>query len=85
MVLGISAIWEEWRAAKRARARSHSIDRQIEEDFKTLKRTCSVLLMGSVLCYILSPRLKFYPIRNQSPRYLHDGQAIEDVSTWLLT
>jgi guanine nucleotide-binding protein G(i) subunit alpha len=57
MVSGISALWEEWRAAKQARARSHNIDRQIEEDAKTLRRTCSVLLMGSrhlVLCYILS-------------------------------
>lgn len=46
MVLGISASWEEWRAAKRAKARSDDIDRQIKEEDKTFKK-CDVLLMGS--------------------------------------
>ncbi|KAH9051791.1 G-protein alpha subunit [Lactarius vividus] len=46
MVLGILASWEEWLAAKRAKARSDNIDRQIEEDAKFFKRTRNVLLMG---------------------------------------
>ena len=46
MVLGISATWEAWRAAKRAKARSDEIDRQIREEVKTF-RTCDVFLMGS--------------------------------------
>ncbi|KAH9061752.1 G-protein alpha subunit [Lactarius deliciosus] len=46
MVLGILASWEEWLAAKRAKARSEEIDRQIAEDAKFFKRTRNVLLMG---------------------------------------
>ncbi|KAH8985759.1 guanine nucleotide binding protein, alpha subunit [Lactarius hatsudake] len=46
MVLGILASWEEWLAAKRAKARSDEIDRQIAEDAKFLRRTRNVLLMG---------------------------------------
>ncbi|KAH9170058.1 guanine nucleotide binding protein, alpha subunit [Lactarius sanguifluus] len=46
MVLGILASWEEWLAAKRSKARSDKIDRQIEEDAKSFKRTRNVLLMG---------------------------------------
>ncbi|KAI9431920.1 hypothetical protein H4582DRAFT_2001367 [Lactarius indigo] len=46
MVLGILASWEDWLAAKRAKARSDKIDRQIEEDAKFFKRTRNVLLMG---------------------------------------
>lgn len=45
MVLGILASWEEWRTAKRAKARSDGIDRQIREEAKAFKR-CDVLLMG---------------------------------------
>jgi guanine nucleotide-binding protein G(i) subunit alpha len=45
MGLGISASWEEWRAAKRSKARSDEIDRQIKEEAKTFK-ICDVLLMG---------------------------------------
>ncbi|KAH8985761.1 guanine nucleotide binding protein, alpha subunit, partial [Lactarius hatsudake] len=52
-VLGI-VVWKEWlaekRLAKRAKARSDEIDRQIEEDVKSSegvqRRTCNVLLMG---------------------------------------
>jgi guanine nucleotide-binding protein G(i) subunit alpha len=45
MGLGILVPWEEWRAAKRAKARSDEIDRQIKEEAKTFRR-CDVLLMG---------------------------------------
>ncbi|KAN0135855.1 heterotrimeric G-protein alpha subunit [Lactarius tabidus] len=45
MGLGILASWEEWRAAKRSKACSDEIDRQIKEEAKTFKR-CDVLLMG---------------------------------------
>ena len=66
MVLGILAARQHWQrrqAIERAKARSDEIDRNIEEDHKTLKRTCKVLMMGSrslVLCYILSLRLMFF-------------------------
>jgi hypothetical protein len=51
MVSGILAHWKERRAAqgaaRRARARSDEIDRQIEEAEKTIKQTYDILLMGS--------------------------------------
>ena len=51
MVLGILAARERRRqAVERAKARSNAIDRQIEEEGKIYKRTCNVLLMGS-LCF----------------------------------
>ncbi|KAH9170056.1 G-protein alpha subunit [Lactarius sanguifluus] len=46
-VLGILAL-KEWLAAKRAMARSHKIDCQIEEDARSFKRKCNILLMGLI-------------------------------------
>jgi len=59
MSLGILASWQQWRAAKRAKARSDEIDRQIKEESKVIGRRCDVLLMGSgsffyLVLYIIS-------------------------------
>ncbi|KAH8979820.1 hypothetical protein EDB86DRAFT_3248227 [Lactarius hatsudake] len=53
-VLGILAL-KEWLAAKRATARSDKIDCQIEEDAKSFKRKCNVLLMGLYLVLHINP------------------------------
>lgn len=48
MVLKIlAAKAERWRAAILAKARSNEIDLQIEEEARTYKRLCDVLLVGS--------------------------------------
>jgi hypothetical protein len=79
MGLGILVPWEEWRAAKRAKARSDEIDRQIKEEAKTFRR-CDVLLMGSWSFTVSGvTRTNFVLCRSQRADDVRPLQANEDL------